>query len=100
MPYLRDVYKNYGTGGTAFRLLGVNQADPKDDISTFGNEYQVNYPLLYDANSTVNVAYGITSLPMTYFVDKSGVVRYVAAQELTPQTLKLGMAAIGITIKA
>src|SRR5512146_3010042 len=31
IPYLRDIYTRYGTRG-AFTLLGVNQADPREDI--------------------------------------------------------------------
>lgn len=97
IPYLRDIYARYGTHG-AFSLLGVNQADPRDDITSFGVTYKVNYPLLYDAHSDVNVAYGVTSLPMTYFIDSAGIVRFVAPLQLTPQTMQQGLQAVGISI--
>ncbi|MGH2508117.1 MAG: peroxiredoxin family protein, partial [Ktedonobacteraceae bacterium] len=97
IPYLRDIYTRYGAQG-AFTLLGVNQADPREDITSFGVTYKLNYPLLYDAHSAVNVAYGVTSLPMTYFLDKNGIVRYVAPLQLTPTTMQQGLQAIGVTI--
>lgn len=97
IPYLRDIYALYGTHG-AFTLLGVNQADPREDITSFGSTYKVNYPLLYDAHSEVNVAYGVTSLPMTYFVDSAGVVRFVVPQQLTPQTMQQGLESVGVSI--
>lgn len=97
IPYLRDIYTRYGTQG-AFDLLGVNQADPREDITSFGTTYKLNYPLLYDAHSAVNIAYGVTSLPMTYFVDSNGIVRYVVPLQLTPTTMQQGLQAIGITI--
>lgn len=97
VPYLRDIYARYGTHG-AFMLLGVNQADPREDITSFGTTYKVNYPLLYDAHSTVNVDYGVTSLPMTYFIDKNGIVRFVVPLQLTPTAMQQGLQAIGITI--
>src|SRR5579859_1630480 len=65
VPYLRGLYTHYSATRT-FTLLGIDQADPDVDIQSFGQRFTVNYPLLIDANSTVNVAYGVTSLPQTY----------------------------------
>lgn len=96
IPYLRDLYASYSPQ-KAFVLLGVNQADPQEDITRFGATYKLNYPLLYDAHSAVNVAYGVTSLPMTYFIDSNGIVRYVVPLQLTPTAMQQGLQAIGIT---
>ncbi len=74
------------------------QSLPRGDISTFGQTFHVNYPLLFDPGSAVNIAYGVTSLPMTYFIDSNGIVRFVAPQQLTPELMQRGLAAIGITI--
>src|SRR5258708_614287 len=41
VPYLRGIYTQSGASG-AFSLLGVNQADPRGDISTFGQTFHVN----------------------------------------------------------
>ncbi|HEY0755707.1 MAG TPA: TlpA disulfide reductase family protein [Ktedonobacteraceae bacterium] len=96
VPYLRGLYRNYsGTG--AFTLLGIDQADPSVDIQSFGQRFQVNYALLLDANSSVNMLYGVTSLPQTYFIDSAGIVRYVVAQQLTPQAMQQGLQAIGVS---
>lgn len=97
VPYLRSLYARYSTSG-AFTLLGIDQADPSEDIQHFGQRFAVNYPLLFDANSAVNVAYGVTSLPQTYFIDSNGIVRYVVPQQLTPQVMQQGLQAIGVSI--
>ncbi len=97
MPYLRSLYAHYGANG-AFTLLGIDQGDPGEDIQRFGQRFQINYPLLIDANSSVNVKYSVTTLPQTYFIDSSGVVRYVIPQQLTPQTMQQGLQAIGVSI--
>jgi cytochrome c biogenesis protein CcmG/thiol:disulfide interchange protein DsbE len=97
VPYLRSIYANYGAQG-AFVLLGINQGDPREDISTFGRTYNVNYSLLFDPGSQVNIAYNISSLPQTYFLDSSGVVRYVVPQQLTPQAMQQGLQAIGVNL--
>ncbi|HLI70980.1 MAG TPA: TlpA disulfide reductase family protein [Ktedonobacteraceae bacterium] len=97
VPYLRDIYAHYHAEG-AFILLGIDQADPRGDIGTFGQTFKVNYPLLFDPGSATNIKYGVTSLPMTYFIDSKGIVRYVVPQQLTPQAMEQGLEAIGVTI--
>jgi len=97
VPYLERTYKQHGAQ-EHFALLGINQADPKDDIAKFGANFHVTYPLLFDGGGSVNQTYGVTAIPTTYFIDSNGIVRYVVIQPLTPQTMKQGLAAVGITI--
>ena len=97
VPYLRGLYAQYKASG-AFTLLGVDVADPRGDIRDFGQRFSVNYPLLFDPDSRTNIAYGITSLPQTYFIDSNGIVRFVVPQQLTPQTMQQGLQAIGVTL--
>ena len=94
VPFLRDTYKQYG-GGT-FTLLGINQGDPKDDIALFGKKYDLNYPLLFDPGDKTNIAYGVTAIPTTYFIDSNGIVRSVFVEQLTTKTMQQGLASIGI----
>src|SRR6266849_3558257 len=56
MPYLERIYTRYAGHGE-FTLLGINQADPNDDIAPFGGGYSITYPLLFDPGGTVNAAY-------------------------------------------
>jgi cytochrome c biogenesis protein CcmG/thiol:disulfide interchange protein DsbE len=95
VPYLERVYKSFDAGGQ-FALLGVNQSDPREDIRSFGETFQVTYPLLFDASGNVNQQYGVTAIPTTYFIDSHGIVRSVIVQPLTPATMKQGLASVGI----
>ncbi len=95
VPYLERVYKSFDANGQ-FALLGINQSDPKDDIRTFGKQYSVTYPLLFDGSGNVNIQYGVTAIPTTYFIDSRGLVRFVVVQPLTPATMKQGLASVGI----
>jgi peroxiredoxin len=96
-PYLERIYTKFGAQGQ-FSLLGINQADPKDDISRFGADFAITYPLLFDKGGETNVAYAVTAIPTTYFIDSSGIVRSVIVQPLTPQTMRQGLSSIGISI--
>jgi len=97
VPYLQRVYSDNAAHG-AFALLGIDQADPKDDIAPFGQRYHVTYPLLFDANGTINQTYNVTAIPFTFFLDSHGIIRYVVLQPLTPATMQQGLAAVGITL--
>src|SRR6266702_4703428 len=45
MPYLEHTYTQYASHAE-FTLLGIDQADPKEDIALFGREFHLTYPLL------------------------------------------------------
>lgn len=98
VPYLERIYTQLGTQGQ-FTLLGINQADPKDDISRFGADFNVTYPLLFDQGGTTNADYVVTAIPTTYFIDSSGIVRSVFVQPLTPQTMRQGLSSVGISMQ-
>src|SRR5713226_3871679 len=97
MPFLERTYTQYGAHGE-FALLGINQADPRDDIAPFGREYRITYPLLFDPGGTVNAAYSVTAIPTTYFIDSHGIIRSVFVTQLSPKTMRQGLASVGIVI--
>lgn len=99
VPFLQKTYAQYGAGASGeFALLGINQADPNDTIAGFGRDFKVTYPLLFDPGGTVNAAYGVTDIPTTYFIDGNGIVRAAYPEQLTPQTMRQGLAAMGVLI--
>ena len=97
VPYLERFYSHAGSQ-RQFTLLGVNQADPKDDIAKFGADYHVTYPLLFDKGGVINAKYTVTAIPTTYFIDSSGIVRSVFVQPLTPQTMQQGLSSVGMSV--
>jgi cytochrome c biogenesis protein CcmG/thiol:disulfide interchange protein DsbE len=97
MPFLERTYTQYAAHGE-FTLLGIDQADPKEDIAPFGKAFKITYPLLFDPGDKVNVAYGVTAIPTTYFIDSTGIVRAVFVTQLSPKTMREGLASVGIGI--
>ncbi|HVB73126.1 MAG TPA: TlpA disulfide reductase family protein [Ktedonobacteraceae bacterium] len=96
IPYLERVNTQYATRDQ-FALVGIDQADPQEDIRPFGQTYHVTYPLLFDQGGNVNQQYSVTAIPTTYFIDSQGIVRYVIVQPLTPATFKQGLTSLGIS---
>ncbi|GAC1624580.1 MAG: hypothetical protein NVS4B7_15280 [Ktedonobacteraceae bacterium] len=97
VPYLQQVYAQH-EGPGKFALLGVDQADPEEDIAPFGTKYKLTYPLLFDKGGVVNAAYGVVPIPTTYFIDSNGIIRTVFVAQLTSHTMQQGLASVGIKI--
>jgi cytochrome c biogenesis protein CcmG, thiol:disulfide interchange protein DsbE len=97
VPFLERTYAQYAAQHQ-FALLGINQADPKGDIATFGADFNITYPLLFDSGDKINEAYGVTAIPTTYFIDSKGIVRSVFVQPLTSSTLQQGLSSVGIVL--
>jgi cytochrome c biogenesis protein CcmG, thiol:disulfide interchange protein DsbE len=98
IPYLERTYTQYGAHGE-FAMLGINQADPLDDIARFGVDFGVTYPLLFDKGDAINTVYSVTAIPTTYFIDSNGIVRSVFLQPLTPATMRQGLSSVGIAMQ-
>ena len=62
-------------------LVGVNIQDPDENARTFLKEFGITYPNASDANGAVTVDYGVIGLPVTFFVNRAGIVarRWVGA---------------------
>ena len=53
--------------------------------------------LLADTQQSVNHAYGVTGLPVSYFIDGKGTIRAISPGILLPDTLKSYLSTIGVT---
>ncbi len=85
MPHFENASLNYK--GKAL-ILGINQGESAQSIQDFRQVAHVTYPLLVDADWTVNNRYGVANLPTTIFVDGSGVVREVFVGTLNQAVLE------------
>lgn len=56
-------------------VLAVNAGQKAEDIAKFVTELGISYPVLLDPGSKTARLYGVTGLPMTFFIDRQGVVR-------------------------
>ena len=70
-------------GKQGFTLIGVNgniaQNDPNesfDNMKAFAEQYQLNFPYLWDSTQDVTRSFGATKTPMAFLIDEYGIVRY------------------------
>ena len=75
MPELDEFAREYQ--GAGFRVLAVNVLEDADAVRRFGEELQLELPLLVDPHGEVYRAYGVQGLPTSFLVDPEGVIRHV-----------------------
>lgn len=56
-------------------VLAVNRNELPDAIARFANTVEVSFPLIADVTGTIGTRYSITSLPVTYFINRDGTIR-------------------------
>lgn len=72
MPLLERAWRAHAGEGLA--VVGVVYADSNENARGFYKELDLTFPSLIDASGKTAVDYGVTGLPETYFIDRSGVI--------------------------
>lgn len=74
MPAMEQLYRTYSR--REFQILAVS-TDPQGAAVTrpFQQKTGLTFPILHDTEMQIGLTYGARSLPMTFMVDRQGVVR-------------------------
>jgi peroxiredoxin len=74
MPAMEQLYRTFSRQD--FEILAVS-TDPQGAAVTrpFQQELGLTFPILHDAEFRVGLAYGARTLPMSFVVDRNGLVR-------------------------
>lgn len=93
MPDIQKLYETYDTEGEdGVIILGIAAPDygsetDEEGIKQFLDENGYTYPVLMDTNADLFTAYGITSFPTTFMIDKDGNVFGYASGQLSEDTM-------------
>lgn len=87
-PYCRKEMAELGPvharlGGAGLEILAVNVAQDLDTVRRFVEPLGIAYPVLLDPEGAVARAYGVQALPVTWLLDRRGVVRGKIVGEAT-----------------
>lgn len=74
MPSMEQLYRNVPRKD--FEILAVS-TDPQGIVVTrpFQQEMGLTFPILHDPDMRIGLSYGARSLPMSFMIDRQGVVR-------------------------
>jgi cytochrome c biogenesis protein CcmG, thiol:disulfide interchange protein DsbE len=86
MPAMDNLYRSYRRKG--LEVLAVNVGQREENVKAFAATLGVSYPILIDAEGQSASLYGVTDVPRTYVIDRSGMVRYRIFGGTTTETLK------------
>ena len=84
LPELQAASQRYA-GQVA--IVGVDQAEPAVGVQAFAAQLGLTYALPLDEQATVSRLYHVRSLPTTFFIDRSGVIRQIQIGPVTEATL-------------
>ena len=73
MPHFQKAYEQYGE---ELHFLMVNMSegfgDPRADAEQLLTDNGYTFPVYFDTNMECAYGYGVTGIPMTFFIDKEG----------------------------
>lgn len=68
-------------------VLAVNRNETREAIARFTNRVNVRFPLITNISGDIGDRYGITNLPITYFVNSDGTIAARQFGALSPERL-------------
>lgn len=80
MPLLTRVAQQGSQDGIT--VIGVNMGETEEEILKFLEEFNVNFPIVLDADGSIARLYSVPALPMTFFIDGDGLIQYRRVGEL------------------
>ena len=73
IPDLEEFYRENKDKGVI--VLGVNLSESAEEVQAFIDQNELTMPMIRDEELNGAKAYGIKSIPSTYFIDREGRVR-------------------------
>ena len=70
---LERAWRTYRGDGVLF--VGVDIQDSEAEARSYVRQYDITYPNGLDTDGKITIDYGVIGLPVTFFVDSSGIVR-------------------------
>ncbi|MCA9531878.1 MAG: TlpA family protein disulfide reductase [Myxococcales bacterium] len=75
LPVLQRLYERYRERGLV--VVGVTVDQRIEHVRRFLKESPVSFPVVHDAEHAVAERYQPATMPSSYFIDKTGVIRHV-----------------------
>ena len=84
----------------ALTVLGVDALESRGKALGILDELKATYPAVVDTTGVVTDHYRVTGLPVTFFIDKDGIIRAIKTGQIHRDELEQNLARVGITYKA
>jgi cytochrome c biogenesis protein CcmG, thiol:disulfide interchange protein DsbE len=91
-PLFRDVRARHAADG--LEIVGIVHDDGPAAARAFATEYGAEWPMVLDPDDVAWRAYGGQLLPITFFIDRAGIVRAVSFGPPPPAVMDQQLAKI------
>ena len=86
-PVLRDMDEAYRDKGLAIVGIAVQETTP-DDVKAYADQYQLGFPIAFDASADIFDLYKVFALPTQFFIGPDGRVIQVVNGPMTDDTAR------------
>ena len=86
IPHMIALYDEYQD--SEFEILAVNIRESPAQVQDFADQLGMSFPILMDTNGQVAAAYFVRAIPMTFFLDSDGVIRFIHQGTLSEKALR------------
>ena len=92
MPDFNEIYHEYGDE-VVFMMVNMTDGGQEtlESAKEFINSQPYDFPVYFDVNMEAAIAYGVSAIPMTFFIDAEGNVVTYALSMLDAATLEKGI---------
>jgi cytochrome c biogenesis protein CcmG, thiol:disulfide interchange protein DsbE len=86
MPTLSAYYNDHKSEG--FTIIAIEAGDPLEGVAQFAHSLDLKFPVWLDSNGASLKAFGNSTLPNSYVIDRSGTVRLAWTGEISKYMLE------------
>lgn len=95
MPELMAAQERYHAEGLVVVTVNLSHQDARKSVEAFVEEFQPPFPILLDTTGEVAERnYGVIGLPMSFFIDRAGIIRGIYVGALDRAAIDQTMAAM------
>ncbi len=76
-PLFQTKYEQENARIDGVVMLTINSGESRQFIASFMQNNEYNFPVLLDTDYAVKQLYGVSGIPVTFFIDRSGVIQYI-----------------------
>ena len=74
-PILNELHQKYGPRGLV--IIGISVDEKEADYRKFVSKMKASFPLIHDSAHKAAAAFNLPAMPMSYIIDRKGIVRHI-----------------------
>ena len=89
LPVLNQIYQEYQSKDLVILSVNGIQQDELDKVTATISEMGITLPVVLDQSEILWDSYWVRFLPTSFFIDETGVIRYIQLGSLTEENLRI-----------